>query len=309
MRYAVIDVGTNTVKLLVADSIEKDLKTLLEDSVTTRLGQSVAQNHRLLPEAIERTLETVRDFVARARELQPRHFLAYATSAVRDSSNRDEFLRRFREVAGFDCQVISGEEEAELIFLGATSQPAMRNRNVIVFDIGGGSIEFIRGGQVEIEFKTSLDCGAVRMTETFLRADPPTDGELGRLEEFIGRQIRAGLARDPNRASHLMLPILGTGGTINNLASMELECERWDAARIDGRRLSIDRLRALARQLGAMPLERRKQLRGLNPSRADIIVAGAMILVSGVEALGQKEITVSIRNLRHGAVVKQGGCS
>src|ERR1051326_5682968 len=208
MRYAVIDVGTNTVKLLVADHRDDDLHPLLEEARTTRIGQNVARTEKLLPEAIERTIAAVSEFVSRANTLNPQHFLAYATSAVRDSANRDEFLHNFRAETGFDCKVISGDEEAKLIFLGATSSKAFRESEVVVFDIGGGSIEFIHGQRGRIDFKASLDCGAVRMTETFLKSDPPTQGELNslrdRLDALKNLQSRMRLSGSA--------PLLGTGG-------------------------------------------------------------------------------------------------
>jgi exopolyphosphatase/guanosine-5'-triphosphate,3'-diphosphate pyrophosphatase len=305
MRYAVIDVGTNTVKLLVADHRDGDLHPLLEDARTTRIGQDVARNGKLLPDAIERTIAAIGEFVSQVKTLRPQHFLAYATSAVRDSANRDEFLRSFRAATGFDCNVISGDEEAELIFLGATSGKTFREREVAVFDIGGGSIEFIHGQRGRIDFKTSLDCGAVRMTETFLKSDPPSEIELNTLRNRLNslRDLRIKIRLSEST------PLLGTGGTINTLAAMELGIERPVSTRIDGYRFSLPRLREIADTLSQTPLERRKQLRGLNPQRADIIVAGAITLVAGVEALGRNEITVSARNLRHGAILKHASGS
>ncbi|MSR64319.1 MAG: Ppx/GppA family phosphatase [Verrucomicrobiae bacterium] len=300
MRYAVIDVGTNTVKLLVADHRDDDVHPLLEDARTTRVGQDVARNGNLLPEAIERTVAAVSEFVTRAKELHPQHFLAYATSAVRDSTNRDEFLLSFRAATGFDCNVISGDEEAELIFLGATSSKTFRERDVAVFDIGGGSIEFIYGRRGRIDFKTSLDCGAVRMTETFLKTDPPTENELNALRDRLStlRDLRTRMRLSDS------IPLLGTGGTISTLAAMDMGIEKPVSTRIDGHRFSLPHLREMANTLSQCPLEQRKQLRGLNPQRADIIVAGAITLVAGVEALGRNELTVSARNLRHGAILK-----
>lgn len=299
MRYAVLDIGTNTVKLLVADSVAGDVRPLLENSETTRLGQGVAGNGRLLPEAIERTVCVAAQFSERARKLQAERFLAFATSAVRDSSNREEFLREFRARTGIECRVISGDEEAELIFTGATSLPAWRDREVIVFDIGGGSMEFIRGSHGKIEFKVSLDCGAVRMTEMFLRSDPSNDDECARLDQWVHGKLRSALPGFPSS-----LPLLGTGGTISCLAAMDLQLEFPDSNRIDGHHLRTEQLIRYRDMLRAMPLSERKQIRGLPPSRADIIVAGASILVAGVEFLRKDEITTSARNLRHGAILK-----
>lgn len=301
VRYAVLDIGTNTVKLLVADCAGNDLRPVLETSETTRIGQGVSSNGRLLPEAIERTLTIVEDFCDQARKLKAERFLAFATSAVRDASNREIFLNAFRERTWFNCHVLSGDEEADLIFTGATSHPALRDRELIVFDIGGGSMEFIRGRHGSIEFKVSLNCGAVRMTEMFIKSDPPANAELSTLEDHVRSSIRSSV-----RSLHAprSMPLLGTGGTISCLASMDLKLERPDPKKIDGHRLSLERIVEFRERLASIPLAERKQLRGLPPSRADIIVAGATILVTGIQALGGSEITVSARNLRHGAVIR-----
>ena len=302
MRYAVLDVGTNTVKLLVADHLDNDLQPLLEESEPTRLGQDVSRNKKLLPQAIERTVKSIEGLVRKARKFEPQQFLAYTTSAVRDSTNRDDFLRQFREAAGFECEVISGEKEAEFIFRGATSHPALRDREIIVFDIGGGSMEFIHGRGDKIEFKTSLNCGAVRMTEMFVKSDPPSKAELAALEKHVLDHIRS--AATALGTTHDRIPLLGTGGTISCLASMDLGLEHPTPARIDGHSFTLDRLTQLRNALSGQTLAERKQIRGLPPSRADIIVAGSWILVSGLQFLEQTQITVSARNLRYGAILK-----
>lgn len=302
MRYAVLDVGTNSVKLLVADFAANDLIPLLEDSETTRLGQDVGQSRRLRAEAIQRTVEVAGRFAERARKLQAERLLAFATSALRDASNRNEFLEKFQARTGFDCQVISGDEEAELIFLGATSHAALRTAETIVFDIGGGSIEFIRGKSGKIDSKVSLDCGAVRLTEAFLKSDPPSQAELAAANQHLRTTLHSAIR--PFAHSPTPLPLLGTGGTIGCLASMDLKLPFPDPKRIDGHRFRLERLIELREQLSALPLAERKQIRGLPPQRADIIVAGAAILVVGIQTLGHSEITVSARNLRHGAVLR-----
>lgn len=299
MRYCVLDIGTNSVKLLVADFAGNGLRPIVEDAQTTRLGQDTARHRRLIPEAIERTLRTVERFVHVGQQHNANRFLAFATSAVRDASNRDEFLRAFRESAGFDCEVISGEREAELIFLGATSHAGMRDREVVVFDIGGGSIEFISGKEGRIFHKMSLDLGAVRLTERFFRSDPPDSDEIARMDSWL----REGLRQSGLKCAPTGVPVLGTGGTISCLASMDLGLEQLDPVQFDGHLLSIETLRRYRDRLLRMTIAERKMLRGLPPDRADIIHAGACILLAGVEALGTSEILTSARNLRHGSVL------
>lgn len=299
MRYCVIDVGTNSVKLLVADREGIKLVSQLEDSRTTRLGQGTAQHRRLVPEAIERTLKAVSQFVEAGKNRGATRFLAFATSAVRDAANRVDFLRAFERCAGFACEVVSGGKEAELIFRGATSHPRAHGREVVVFDIGGGSVEFISGREGHIFHKVSLDLGAVRLTEKFLHSDPSAADEIAGLDSCL----REGLRRVTQEFGPSSATVLGTGGTISCLASMDLGLVQLDPVRFDGHVLSLDTLRRYRDRLLGMTIAERQTLRGLPPDRADIIHAGACILRAGVEALGAGEILTSARNLRHGAVM------
>jgi len=293
---AAIDIGTNTVKLLVAARAGQTLAPLLEDSQTTRLGEGVDKTSRLLPEAIERTAICVAGFAARARELGASSIRTVATSSARDGANRDEFLRRVRELAGIEVEVISGEREAELIFAGACSNDTLRDTPLLVMDVGGGSAEFIAGHHGRLERRCSIHAGAVRMTERILRSDPIAPGEFDALMAHLRGLMQPALAQF-DLAGRVML---GTGGAITTAAAMDLRLEKFSVEAISNHRLSRERLEVMLDQLRGMTLAERRQLPGLPAARADIIVAGIAAFVVAMQLARQPALTVSTRGLRFG---------
>lgn len=295
-RLAAIDIGTNTVKLLLAARDGGTLAPLLEDSQATRLGEGVDTTSRLLPEAIERTAACVAGFARRARELGASSIRAVATSCARDGQNRDDFLRRVRELAGVEVEVISGEREAELIFAGACSNDNLRDAPLLVMDVGGGSAEFIVGRQGRIERRCSVHAGAVRMTERFLHSDPVAPAEFDAMTAHLRGLMEPALARF-GLAGRAML---GTGGTITTAAAMDLRLAKFNVEAISGHPLSLERLETMLDQLRGMTLAERRQLPGLPAARADIIVAGVAAFVVAMRLAGQPSLTVSTRGLRFG---------
>jgi exopolyphosphatase/guanosine-5'-triphosphate,3'-diphosphate pyrophosphatase len=268
MRRAVIDIGTNTVKLLVADVSERQMVPVATKDRTTRLGEGVDDSKRLLPAAMARTVRAIQDFLAEARALGATDCVAVATSAARDAANRDEFLGQVRHVCGLDVELISGGREAELIFRGVSSDPEWSGAPILVVDVGGGSAEFIQGVGGKMELFQSLPLGALRLTEKF--------GE-GRFAELC-EHLRATLTPALAGYSASRCRLIGTGGTITTLA--RIECGAVDHATI-----SREKLEALLERLEAMPLAERKKVPGLPPERADIIVAGGVVLLMAMEVL------------------------
>jgi exopolyphosphatase/guanosine-5'-triphosphate,3'-diphosphate pyrophosphatase len=301
MRRAVIDIGTNTVKLLVADIRDGKVLPVVAKDATTRLGEGVAATRHLSRVAIARTVQTIADYAADAREHGAIEIIALTTSAARDADNRQEFLDAVRAKTGLTVEVITGQREAELIFRGVASDPAFAGGRLLVMDIGGGSAEFILGQAGMIEHLHSLPLGAVRLTEQF--------PDFADLAEFL----RATLYRELAGFSDARL--IATGGTITTLASIcrasgpLAERERRQASRlpynahVDHATFTLDEVRALVLKLHAMPLDQRRQVPGLPPERADIIVAGGAVVLFAMEALGVYELTVSVRNLRYGALL------
>ena len=285
MRRAVIDIGTNTVKLLVAEVHDGQVTPLAAKDATTRLGEGEHKTQRLSPAAISRTVEAIGQFAAEARALGTADVTAITTSAARDAANCDEFLRTVRSKCGLDVQVISCEREAELIFRGVSSDPGWSSQPILVLDVGGGSAEFIQGERGNIERFQSLPLGAVRLTEQY---GEDFAGLVGFLRETLHKSLAVYSVQ--NRR------MIGTGGTITTLARIE-------RGTVDRVSISQEELRALVARLNSLPLAERKKVPGLPPERADIIVAGGAVFLVAMELLGAFELTVSVRNLRHGALL------
>jgi exopolyphosphatase/guanosine-5'-triphosphate,3'-diphosphate pyrophosphatase len=287
MRRAVIDIGSNTVKLLVADVAHGDLQPVLAKDTATRLGQGVQQAGRLDPAAISRTVNAIANFLAEARRLGAGDCTAITTSAVRRAANRAEFLAAVRDQCGLPVEVISGEREAELIFRGVASDPFWAAQPLLVMDVGGGSAEFIQGRPGQVERLESTPLGAVRLAEEF------GEDRFAELSEYLRRALRDRLAHYDHRRR-----LIGTGGTLTVLARVA----QHDP--IDHARLEEGELRALVMKLNALPLAERRAVPGLPADRADIIVPGGLVYILAMEALGAFEIVVSTRNLRYGVLLE-----
>ena len=318
MRRAVIDIGTNTVKLLVAEVCDGRVTPLAAKDATTRLGERVHETRQLSPAAISRTVKAIAHFVAEAHALGTTDITAITTSAARDATNRDDFFDAVRRQCGLAVQMISGEREAELIFRGVCTDPAWAGQPVMVMDVGGGSTEFIQGAAGKIERYRSLQLGAVRMTEQFGEA------RFTELCAFLRGTLRRELADYSLSGRRL----IGTGGTILTLAKIALGgkdlpapipetpglagCNKEAAPTItspDHATLTCEEARSLVERLRAMSLSERKNVPGLPSERADIIVAGGAVVVAAMEVLSAAEftppqagLTVSVRNLWFGAL-------
>jgi exopolyphosphatase/guanosine-5'-triphosphate,3'-diphosphate pyrophosphatase len=282
MRRAIIDIGTNTVKLLVADLSDGQIIPIVAKDTTTRLGEGVDETHRLSRVAMVRTTQAIVDYVADAHEHGAIEIAAFTTSAAREAVNRQEFLDAVRATTGLAVETITGEREAELIFRGVTSDPVFTADRLLVMDIGGGSSEFILGQAGKIERLRSLPLGAVRLTEKF--------PEFSDLAEFLRTTFHREIAGFGGTR------LVATGGTSTTLV-------RVLKGKIDHATFTLDEIRSLVMKLNAMSLAARRQVPGLPPERADIIVAGGAVVLFAMEALGVYELTVSVRNLRYGALL------
>lgn len=311
-RRAVIDVGTNSVKLLVADVSGREIQPLCEESKQTRLGQGFYETHRLLPEAIANTAQAVATFAEKARSLKSLHIRVIATSAARDAVNADELSSAIEEAAGSRLEIISGEREADWAFQGVTTDAALANVAFLLLDVGGGSTEFILGEGVEKHFCQSFRIGSVRLLETISHSDPPAADELADtrrwLREFIEDKIRPVLGPALERelklhAGRMSLPLVGTGGTPTILSRMEAALETYDRRVIESTRLSLDRVKWHTENLWSLPLAKRQEIVGLPKKRADIILPGSAIIEAVMEAFGFVELRVSTRGLRFAAVM------
>ncbi|HET9730832.1 MAG TPA: Ppx/GppA phosphatase family protein [Acidimicrobiia bacterium] len=279
-RVAAVDIGTNSTRLLVADldGMGRDAKLVTVDRRTqiTRLGQGVDRSRRLHPDAIERTVAVLRTYREVIDDLGAIEVGATATSASRDAENRDEFFEAVESTLGTAPQLLSGEREAEIEFLGATAACAELGPYLVV-DIGGGSTEYIAGGDTPSGL-CSIDIGCVRLTEQYLHSDPPTPEELSQAVSVV-RDHLADVDRLVPQAATART-VIGTAGTVWTLAAIELGIDQAERDRIDRFRLTRQAAEDVFRTLATEPLERRRHNPGLDPGRVDVIVGGAIIAVS-----------------------------
>jgi len=297
MRVATIDIGTNSVLLLVAESEGGALRPVLERATVTRLGEGVDRNRRLLDAACERSLACLSEYAAALRELGVSRLAAVGTSAMRDAAGGQEFVARAREILGVAPRVIDGNEEARLTFAGALSGLPQTGK-VTVFDIGGGSTEIIVGSvsasSRQIAAAVSLDIGSVRLFERHVQGDPPSREEMSRVERDIARALVDAPKPEANAT------LVGVAGTVTQLAALELELEPYDATRVHGHRLTRDAVDRLATRLTSLDLAQRRALPGMEPARADVLVVGGAIARAVLHWSGAAELVVSDRGVRWG---------
>jgi exopolyphosphatase / guanosine-5'-triphosphate,3'-diphosphate pyrophosphatase len=288
MSVAVLDIGTNTTRLLVAEVEDGHVVELERRTTITRLGQGVDASGRLAQEAMDRVAEAIDGYREMIDRLGAERVVALATSAMRDAENGPEFRDHLRERFDIDARTISGDEEARLTFLGATSERTDDDDETVVIDIGGGSTEYVVGrpGQ-DPGFHVSTQMGSVRHTERFLDSDPPRHEELERLAGAVRETV-------PDVSVEHGIAVAGTA---TSLAAID------GADEVHGYRLSLATCERIVAMLAAKPLEERRHVRGLHPDRAPTIVAGAVILTESVRVLGLKEAEVSVRDILHGAAL------
>jgi exopolyphosphatase/guanosine-5'-triphosphate,3'-diphosphate pyrophosphatase len=296
VRRAAIDIGTNSVRLLVADVENGRVTPLLQRMEITRLGEGLAHSPILAPQAIGRTVRAVREFAERAGALGAESLVVFGTSALREARNRATLERDLKPLR---VRVLTGEQEAELSFFGALAGlPELQGR-ILVLDIGGGSTELTLGTRERIESRVSLPLGAVRMTERFIRSDPAAEVEL----EALSRTA-ASILGPYRRAFSRPDVAVGVGGTATTLVAVDQALEPYDPARVHGTRLTQQKVTSMARGLCAMPLALRRRLPGLQPQRADIICAGAVLLATLLRELEIPELVVSESDLLWGALLR-----
>jgi exopolyphosphatase/guanosine-5'-triphosphate,3'-diphosphate pyrophosphatase len=301
MRVAVLDLGTNTTRVLVADVDDGRVHELERRTTVTRLGQDVDSTGRLADEAIDRVTATLEDYKAIIDELQPEHTIALATSATRDAENGGDFRQMLHDRLGFDAQIISGEEEARLTFLGATSARPRDEGPLVVIDIGGGSTEYVVGtAGSDPTFRVSTQAGSVRQTERHLREDPPSEEDLLTLRAAIRSIIAEAIPDDVNRQVEAGIAVAGTA---TSLAAIDQKLDPYDPAKVQGYNLQLEACERMLGELAAIPLEERRQVPGLHPDRAPTIVAGTAILLESLRLFELASVEVSEADILHGAAL------
>jgi exopolyphosphatase/guanosine-5'-triphosphate,3'-diphosphate pyrophosphatase len=299
VRLATIDIGTNTTLLLVADASGAEVRVLAERAEITRLGRGIGADGGLGRPGIERTLAVLTDYVAIAR-MHGASIHAIGTEGLRRAPNARDFLEPAARILGAPVEVIDGDREAALTFLAAErSFPDQAKGTTVVIDIGGGSTEIIVARASRMEFRRSMPMGSVRLTEKHVRSDPATSAEVA----AVTAEIVQHLANVPFPAAPITL--IGTAGTVTTLAAMVLGLESYDPARVHGHRLTLAALERQIQRLRASTQSERETMAGLDPKRADVILAGACILHQIAIAAHASEILVSDRGIRWGLLFEK----
>ena len=299
MRVAVVDMGTNSTRLLVADVDDGRVTEVERRSTVTRLGRGVDTSRQLSSEAIEDVCDAVASYISAYEDLGAEKVTAIATSAVRDADNGQVFLAELRERFALDASILDGAREAHLTYLGATAARAPSDGTLVV-DIGGGSTELVVGNGVDLGFYDSLQVGTVRHTERHISADPPTAAEL----EALANDVRGLIANSLEGAALARARVgIGVAGTPTSLAAIEQRLDPYDPELVHGYVLSLEAIQRMFSELAAMPLAERLKVPGLHRGRAPTIVAGVVILIQVMRAFGLTEIEVSEHDLLWGAAL------
>jgi exopolyphosphatase/guanosine-5'-triphosphate,3'-diphosphate pyrophosphatase len=305
---AVIDVGTNSVKLLVAEVEGSAVRPLHESSHQTRLGQGFYETHTLQPAAIRETARSVAEFADHAAGWKPASIKVIATSAARDARNKDELLDAILTAARLPVSIISGEQEADWAYQGVTSDPALFSQPLVVMDVGGGSTEFILGEQGRRLFGESFPIGSVRLLEKHRLDEPPTEAQRKTLESEVDAVLQQRVLPHlaPRvRELHNSAQLVGTGGTSTILARVQLQLDTFDRDKIEGTHLSREEVTREKLRLWSLPLAKRRTIIGLPGNRADVILPGVVIFERVMLAFSFDTLRVSTRGIRFAAVIEK----
>lgn len=300
-RVAAVDCGTNSIRLLVADADPRtgELTDLDRRMEIVRLGQGVDRTGRLAPEALERTFAACREYAQAVEEHGAERLRFVATSASRDAENRDEFVRGVVDILGAEPEVITGDQEAEFSFTGATRELAGRQdleKPYLVFDIGGGSTEFV-AGEDRVRAARSVDIGCVRLTERHQLSDPVTPGQITAMRADIASALDQAEQTVPLAEARTLV---GLAGTVTTVGAIALGLDAYDPAAIHHSRVSAERVAEIAERLLSTTHDERAAIPAMHPGRVDVIGAGALILLAIMERTGAREVVVSEHDILDG---------
>jgi exopolyphosphatase / guanosine-5'-triphosphate,3'-diphosphate pyrophosphatase len=300
MRISSIDIGSNTIMLLVVDDRgDGSLEVIHDEQRIARLGKSVDASKRIVQDGFLRCLGIMRHYCDTSQRYGASQIIATGTSALRDATNTEELISFIHDETGVKIDVISGNEEAALTFKGAISGVVEKDGSFAVIDIGGGSTEVILGSSENIIAAASVDMGSVRMTERFLHESPPSDPDLRQLRAFVGDQI-AGFPLFDQATTK----VVAVAGTASTLALIDLGLHAFDRSAISGYVLTLERLTRMNVKLAVMSAGDIRLRLAVDPGRADVILAGAIILEEFMHARNISQVTVSDRGLRYGAALQ-----
>ncbi len=289
-KRCIIDIGTNSIRMLRAVIEKGKIISSGKTLEMTRIGEGVDKTKLLSSAAMDRSISALKKFKKQALSEGIKDIKAIATSAVRDARNRDEFLKRAKLEIDIDIEIISGEKEAELGFIGVMGGIKKELGNVLVIDIGGGSTEFIVGNSRGIKYVKSLDVGAVRMTDKHITTDPISDKQLKALVYDVKNIINEIIE---DLKEFRIDEVVGIGGTATNLASVAQQLEIYDSSKVHNYELSLEEINSMIYRFKSTDNNKRKKIKGLQPKRADIILAGSSILYEILAKLNTKSIRIS----------------
>jgi exopolyphosphatase/guanosine-5'-triphosphate,3'-diphosphate pyrophosphatase len=301
-RYAAIDVGTNSVKFHVGErGPDGTWRAIVDRAEITRLGEGLQERGTIAPEALDRTADAIAGMVDEARHLGARAIVAVGTAGLRLAGNREEAIAAIRDRVGFGVEVIPGEEESRLAYLAVGSGLGLAEGSLAIFDTGGGSTQFTFGHGSAVDERFSLEVGSVRYTERF--------GLAGSVTPDVLRDALAAIGVDLARIDGRPRPdaLVGMGGAITNLTAVKHGLATYDPDVVQGSVLDLDEVDRQIERYRSMDAEARRAIVGLQPKRADVILAGACIVRTVLEKLGHRSLTVSDRGLRHGVLIDRFG--
>jgi exopolyphosphatase/guanosine-5'-triphosphate,3'-diphosphate pyrophosphatase len=300
--YAIMDIGTNAIKFHISEkSPGGKWRTLLDKAEVTRLGEGLNRTGKINPEAMERNIAVIGKMIEFASKSNVDPIYAIGTMALRTAKNASEFIVQVKNKFGISVEIISGDDEARLSFLAVKSSLDIRNGNFMIFDIGGGSTEFISGNDGEIKQKISLNIGVVRLTEDILTSDPITQQECNEVNEIIQNVFSAIAVTNP------IDRLVGVGATLTTLGAMKLKMAKYDPEIIHGSKLSISEVDGILSLLQSKTIAERKKIVGLEPRRADEIFAGALIVQSVMKKANASSVIISDKGVRHGYLIDRFG--
>jgi exopolyphosphatase/guanosine-5'-triphosphate,3'-diphosphate pyrophosphatase len=295
-RVAAIDCGTNSIRLLIADVAEGQLVDVLRTMTIVRLGEGIDRTGRFAPAALERTFAATREFADLIAKHQAARVRFCATSASRDAANKAELIEGITAILGIAPEIIPGEEEASLSFIGATGDLPQQGGPFLVIDIGGGSTEFVLGGS-QVEAAISVDIGCVRMTERHMRSDPPTPDEVIATTRDVDSAIDRALSVVP---AHRMRSLVAVAGTATTIAAAALDLDSYRPEVIHGSVIAREQVQAVRDRFLSMNRAERATLPYMHPGRVDVIAAGSVVLARIMERLDAEEVTVSEHDILDG---------
>jgi exopolyphosphatase/guanosine-5'-triphosphate,3'-diphosphate pyrophosphatase len=299
-RLSIIDLGTNTILMVTARIAPDGSITVLSDEhQIARLGRGVDASRRILPEAFDRVERFLLDYRAIAERLGSERILAFGTSALRDAANREEFVAEMIRRTGIAIDVIDGSDEAELTYRGALFGLTLQKEHQLVLDIGGGSTEIALGSNARLDKSISIDIGAVRISERYLKELPPSSDSIAAARSELASELARAFDLDSD------VEAIGVAGTVTTLGAIDAGMQIWDAEQLDGWKLSAESITEQVARLERMTLEEIAAIPQIPAQRADVILGGSIILEEFMRRYALPSITVSTRGLRYGMLMRE----